>query len=118
MPKACFVIGPIDKPGTEVRRRSDNLLHYIIKEVLMAEPLKFDAVERADEMATPGLITNQVIERVVNADLVVADLAGLNPNVMSELALRHALRNLSFTWWRLVRNSLLISSTSEPSTTM
>src|ERR1044072_7106629 len=91
MPKACFVIGPIDKPGTEVRRRSDNLLHYIIKEVLMAEPLKFDAVERADEMATPGLITNQVIERVVNADLVVADLEGLNPNVMDEMVLRHAL---------------------------
>jgi hypothetical protein len=47
------------------------------------------AVHRADEIQKPGLITQQVIEEVVNADLVVADLTDHNPNAFYELALRH-----------------------------
>jgi hypothetical protein len=40
----------------------------------------------------PGIITSQIIERVVEDDLVVADLTGANANVFYELALRHAVR--------------------------
>jgi hypothetical protein len=62
-------------------------------------------VERADEME-PGLITHQVIERVVNADLVVVDLAGPNPNVMYELALFGTSRaGRSCIWRQPDRNS-------------
>jgi len=89
--KTCFVVGPIGDADSEIRQRADALLTYIIKEVLEASPFGMH-VERADEMAKPGLITNQVIERVVNADLVVADLAGPNANVLYELALRHVSR--------------------------
>lgn len=89
--KTCFVISPIDKPGSAVRERSDTLLDYIIKPVLGADGLDF-SVERADEIQKPGLITQQVIERVVTADLVVADLTDRNANVFYELALRHAAR--------------------------
>jgi hypothetical protein len=45
---------------------------------------------RADLIDKPGLITQQVIEHIVNARLVVADLSFHNPNVFYELALRHA----------------------------
>lgn len=38
------------------------------------------------------MIASQVIQYVVEAPLVVADLTGRNPNVFYELALRHALR--------------------------
>ena len=87
--KTCFIIGPIDDPETEARKRADALLKYIIKEVLEKPPFDM-TVDRADEMQKPGLIPGQVIERVVNADLVVADLAdSTNPNVFYELALRH-----------------------------
>jgi len=89
--KTCFVISPIDKPGSPVRERADTLLDYIIKPVLEADGLGF-SVERADEIQQPGLITQQVMERVVVADLVVADLTGRNANVFYELALRHAAR--------------------------
>ncbi len=89
--KTCFVISPIDKPGSPVRERADTLLDYIIKPVLEADGLGF-SVERADEIQQPGLITQQVMERVVAADLVVADLTGRNANVFYELALRHAAR--------------------------
>lgn len=49
-------------------------------------------MDRADRIGKPGIITSQVIERVINDELVVADLTGHNPNVFYELSLRHALR--------------------------
>ena len=47
---------------------------------------------RADKISTPGLITSQVIDHLVRAPLVIADLSFGNPNVFYELALRHASR--------------------------
>jgi hypothetical protein len=47
-------------------------------------------VERADHDKSPGIVTEALISKTIDADLVVADLSGLNPNVMYELAVRHA----------------------------
>lgn len=88
-PARCFVIAPIGGKGTEVRRRSDQILHYIIRPVV--SDYGYEAL-RADEIAATGLITSQVIEEVIHAPLVIADLTDHNPNVFYELALRHAFR--------------------------
>ena len=90
MAKTCFVIGPIGGEGTDTRKRADDLLKHIIRKALEPPPFAMD-VKRADEMA-PGLITHQIIERVVNAELVVADLTDRNANALYELALRHVTR--------------------------
>lgn len=87
--KTCFVIAPIGEPDTEIRRRSDQILQYIIRPAV--ESLGYTAV-RADEIDEPGIITSQVIQHVSEAPLVVADLTGHNPNVFYELAIRHAIR--------------------------
>ena len=47
---------------------------------------------RADEIAKPGRITEQIIAAIEQADLLIADLSGNNPNVMYELGYGHALR--------------------------
>jgi hypothetical protein len=52
----------------------------------------FDAV-RADFITSTGSINKSVIQHIYNADLVIADLTDLNPNVFYELGVRHALRN-------------------------
>jgi hypothetical protein len=83
----CFVISPIGERGSRDRRRADGVLDEIIRPAL--EPIGY-LVERADHDKSPGIVTEAFIAKIVEADLVVADLTGLNPNVMYELAVRHA----------------------------
>jgi hypothetical protein len=85
--KLCFVIGPIGKPGTEPRIHADWLLYNIIKPV-MAHFQNFK-VKRADEDPRPGLIDTQMINDLLTADLVIADLSFLNPNAFYEIGIRH-----------------------------
>ena len=85
--KSCFVIAPIGEQNSPTRRQSDQVLRHIIR--LAVEPA-YKAV-RADEIAEPGLITSQIMQRVIEDDLVIADLTDLNPNVLYELAVRHAI---------------------------
>lgn len=85
----CFVISPIGPEGSDVRRRSDQVLTHIITPV--AAELGYETI-RADKISEPGMITSQVIQHLVDDPLVVADLSGHNPNVFYELAVRHAVR--------------------------
>lgn len=84
--KRCFVISPIGLEGSDVRRRADKILRYIVKPV--CEKLGFIAT-RADEIAHTSLISRRVMGEILTSDLVIADLTGLNPNVYYELAVRH-----------------------------
>lgn len=88
--KECFFISPIGDKGSKERERSNKVIKYIIKEALS----KYDySVTRADQMDEPGSITNQVIQKTTDSELVIADLTGHNPNVFYELAVRHATGN-------------------------
>jgi hypothetical protein len=85
--KLCFVVGPIGSEDGEERIHADWLLEGIIQPVL-ADFSEF-TVERADKDPRPGLIDAQLIERLLMADLVIADLSFLNPNVFYEIGIRH-----------------------------
>jgi hypothetical protein len=89
--KSCFIIGPIGEAGSGVRRVADWLLKGIIKPVLEHDEFNY-LVKRADDDANPGSITNAVIADITNADLVIADLTGFNPNAFYELGIRHTLK--------------------------
>ena len=88
-PRICFIIGPIGDPGSAIRKRSDQIFNHIITPV--AQECGY-TTERADQIDRPGIITNQVIQHIVNDPLVIADLTDYNPNVFYELALRHIVR--------------------------
>jgi len=85
----CFIIAPIGESDSDVRKRSDQVLEYVISPAL--GDFNYEAV-RADKISEPGMITSQVIQKVVNSALVIADLTGQNPNVFYELAIRHAIK--------------------------
>lgn len=87
--KGAFIISPIGDPGSEIRKRADAILKYVIEPPL--SECGYKAV-RADKISEPGIITSQVITHIMNDPLVVADLTGHNPNVFYELAVRHAIK--------------------------
>lgn len=98
----CFYITPIGEEGSEQREHADLLLGQIVEPAI--EALGMDlAVVRADKMTQPGMISQQILQHVLGARLVVADLSFHNPNVFYELAIRHATK----------RPTVLISRTAE-----
>lgn len=102
MGKICFMIAPIGKEGTEIRKNSDDVLEFIIGPVCK----EFDyEVIRADKMPNSGLITKAIIEQIISADLVIADLTGSNPNVFYELAIRHTYRKPAI---QIIKDEIII----------
>jgi hypothetical protein len=87
--KPCFVISPIGPDDSDTRKKADQVLKYIIRASLSDT---YDPVDRADDIKKPGIITLQVVERLINAPMVVADLTDANANVYYELAIRHLVK--------------------------
>lgn len=87
--KNCFIISPLGSEDSETRRKADGLINSVLKPILSATGYKAIAPHEID---TPGSITRQVIQHLLEDDLVIANLTELNPNVMYELAVRHAKR--------------------------
>lgn len=87
--KTCFIISPLGLEDSETRRKADGLINSVLRPILISAGYKVVAPHEID---TPGSITLQVIDHLLKDDLVIANLTELNPNVMYELAVRHAKR--------------------------
>ncbi len=89
----CFVIGPIGSrlapigaPGRSQYEDSAQLWEYLFEPACARMGL---SPVRADKIAEPGEITEQIFVLLRDADVVIADLTGGNANVTYELGLRH-----------------------------
>lgn len=83
--KECFVITPIGSPESEIFKKTEGLINSALRPVLKDHgfiPLP------AHHIDSTGSINKQIIEKIVNSDLVIANLTGVNPNVMYELAIK------------------------------
>lgn len=85
----CFFVTPIGDEGTPERQRADWIFHQVIKPA--ADAVNMDA-ERADLMLGSSMIGTNIFRALSEAPLCVADLTGLNPNVLYEIGVRHCLR--------------------------
>ena len=89
----CFVIGPIgDKmaahgsPRRLAYEEALSVYEDVIKPACAENELE---PIRADGIAVPGEITDQIFRHLLEDEVVIADVSGANPNVMYELGLRH-----------------------------
>lgn len=78
--KKIFVIMPFEKDW------SDNT-YTMIKDLV--NPIS--TIHRADEITKSGQVTDQIVDAIRDASVVIADITGTNPNVMWELGYAHAL---------------------------
>ncbi|HPJ81888.1 MAG TPA: hypothetical protein PL103_06690 [Saccharofermentans sp.] len=87
--KSCFFITPIGNPETETRRATEGLIESVLSPICKELDLELCVAHKVNN---PGSITVDVIQRLLHSDMVIANLSTLNPNVMYELAVRHATR--------------------------
>lgn len=87
--KTAFFITPLGSDDSTVRRNTNGVINAVIRPVLKKHDISLIPPHEIDD---PGNITKQIIAQILTADLVIADLTGLNANVMYELAIRHARR--------------------------
>ena len=78
----AFLIMPFDE-------EFDSVYTGFIKPVLEAANF---SVDRADDIESQQNILRDVLEKIVQSDLIIADLTTANPNVFYELGLAHALK--------------------------
>jgi len=76
----CFVIMPFHDPFNE----------YYTEIILPAGQKAGFMVQRADDIMGPGAFMQDVVNRMRDATVVLAELTGRNPNVFYELGLAHA----------------------------
>jgi formylglycine-generating enzyme required for sulfatase activity len=77
----AFVIMPFKSPYNDYYRD-------ILKPAI--QDLGYDCI-RSDEIYSPGAFLQTIWEQIVNADVMIAEMTGMNPNVLYELGLAHSL---------------------------
>lgn len=95
MTVSCFVIMPIGDQTFVTGSVSSVVLkakyNDLIREALLKARPDLEVI-RADEVAAPGGITSDILNRIMKSDYILADITYPNPNVFYELGLRHACR--------------------------
>jgi hypothetical protein len=90
--RTCFVVMGFGKKTDFETGRTldlDKTYKYIIKPAVTDAGIE---CTRADEIAHAGVIDVPMYERLLTADVVIADLSTSNKNAFYELGVRHALR--------------------------
>ena len=96
--RTCFVIMPFGQKPDAARgdvfdfdKVYDDVIVPAVRSVarrgLRVTPIRSDKVSRG------GLIHERMIRFIAEADVAIADITALNPNVFYELGVRHALRD-------------------------
>lgn len=83
----CFVLTTPSPPGTEIRQHTDGLVDYVVRPAASDLGLR---VVRMDALSEPGLVSDEVLRQLRNAELVIADLSFADATVMYALGVRHS----------------------------
>lgn len=85
--KTCFFITPIGSKDSEDYKKLEGVKINVLEPVL--EEFGYTIVI-AHEIHNLGSIGEQVFQEIINANLIISNLTGLNANVMYETAVAHS----------------------------
>lgn len=96
--KSCFIIMPFSNAIVGKKKLNQQTLTYIYEEIIRkavmeykeGDKIIFEDISRYN--AKTGSIIKGITQNLNSSDLVIADLTGINPNVMYELGVRHTLK--------------------------
>lgn len=88
MSGTCFVVSPIGKEGSDIRKNADYLFKFILKPI--CDMCELECI-RCDHIQQSDVITSTIIDHLKNSELVIADMTGHNPNVFYEIGFRYAI---------------------------
>lgn len=88
MVKKCFLICPIGKDDSDIRKHSDMVMKHLITPVCNSKEYE---VIRGDLINSANKIDDDIINHLENDELAIADLTGCNPNVFYEIGYRSAI---------------------------
>ena len=83
----CFVIMPFTTPDGYEANHFSKVYEQIFKPAI--EEAGYEAT-RVDEDNSSATIQTKILNRLINAEMVLCDLSAKNPNVLYELGIRHA----------------------------
>lgn len=86
--KICFIVCPISDDGSEIRKRSDQLMKHIIEPICKEFSL---TPIRIDKLPHNGSITEEILNYLKNSALVISDITDHNPNCFYESGFRNAI---------------------------
>jgi hypothetical protein len=87
MTDTAFVVMQVGEKDSLERKRADEIYNFVVAPALVEHDLR---PYRADLDLAPGPITPKLLDELLNARLVIADLTGRNPNVFYELGIVHS----------------------------
>jgi hypothetical protein len=87
--RICFVLSSIGAENSQIRKLADEKFDLIYEPV--CDELNY-TIQRSDKETSPNLISRDIIARIINSEMVIADVSDLNPNVFYELAVRNAVK--------------------------
>jgi len=85
--RTCFVLSALGETHSPNRVLAETVTKEIIAPV--ARSLDYELI-RVDRLSGRDDISHQIANELLIADIVIADLTSLNPNVMYEIGIRHA----------------------------
>jgi hypothetical protein len=83
----CFVIMPISNVEGYEAGHFGRVYEHIIKPACRTAGFR---PVRADEVQVTNYIVVDILRKILDADMVICDLSGINPNVLYELGIRQA----------------------------
>ncbi|MGM0155057.1 hypothetical protein IGK30_002922 [Enterococcus sp. AZ178] len=85
--KKCFFITPIGDSKSNEFEKLEGLIDNVLNPVLKEKD--YDIIV-AHKIQSLGSINDQIFKSIINSDLIISNLTGLNANVMYETAVAHS----------------------------